>query len=200
MFFQRFSGANAFNFYAVSIFSQTLTGINPYWAAIAIGFVQLLASLLSGKANIPVWAFVRHSSFYQWRKSFYLFRISDRHCGKAAPAHSQHCLNVSRPGRVRQLRLLQFNHETSSPGRCRIRGNNTSRTTRLDPIALCPGIHDCPGSGHLANLLAIDWGVVPPRVSRPRFQSEHKLQLRLCLLRCQTFRRFSTGKVTTNVT
>ncbi|XP_020708893.2 facilitated trehalose transporter Tret1-like isoform X2 [Athalia rosae] len=48
MFFQRFSGANAFNFYAVTIFRQTLGGMNPHWAAIAIGFVQLLASLLSG--------------------------------------------------------------------------------------------------------------------------------------------------------
>ncbi|XP_046482018.1 facilitated trehalose transporter Tret1 isoform X1 [Neodiprion pinetum] len=48
MFFQRFSGANAFTFYAVTIFRQTLGGMNPHWAAIAIGIVQLLASLLSG--------------------------------------------------------------------------------------------------------------------------------------------------------
>lgn len=54
MFFQRFSGANAFNFYAVSIFRQTLGGMNPHWAAIAIGFVQLLASLLSGKHYHPI--------------------------------------------------------------------------------------------------------------------------------------------------
>lgn len=49
MFFQRFSGANAFNYYAVIIFRQTLGGMNPHGATIAIGFVQLLASLLSGK-------------------------------------------------------------------------------------------------------------------------------------------------------
>ncbi|XP_003427598.1 facilitated trehalose transporter Tret1-2 homolog isoform X1 [Nasonia vitripennis] len=48
MFFQRFSGANAFNYYAVNIFRQTLGGMNPHGATIAIGFVQLLASLLSG--------------------------------------------------------------------------------------------------------------------------------------------------------
>ncbi|KAG7203031.1 hypothetical protein KM043_010156 [Ampulex compressa] len=48
MFFQRFSGANAFTYYAVIIFRQTLVGMNPHRATIAIGFVQLLASLLSG--------------------------------------------------------------------------------------------------------------------------------------------------------
>lgn len=48
MFFQRFSGANAFNFYAVSIFRQTFGGMNPHGAAVAVCFVQLLASLLSG--------------------------------------------------------------------------------------------------------------------------------------------------------
>jgi hypothetical protein len=48
MFFQRFSGANAFNYYAVLIFRQTLGGMNPHGATIAIGFVQLLAALLSG--------------------------------------------------------------------------------------------------------------------------------------------------------
>ncbi|XKL64296.1 hypothetical protein PGB90_004382 [Kerria lacca] len=48
MFFQRFSGVNAFNFYAVSIFRQILDGINPHGGAIAMSFVQLLASLVSG--------------------------------------------------------------------------------------------------------------------------------------------------------
>lgn len=48
MFFQRFSGANAFNFYAVPIFRQTFNGMNPHGAAIAVCFVQLLASCLSG--------------------------------------------------------------------------------------------------------------------------------------------------------
>lgn len=48
MFFQRFSGANAFNYYAVLIFRQTLGGMNPHGATIAIGFVQLCAALLSG--------------------------------------------------------------------------------------------------------------------------------------------------------
>lgn len=48
MFFQRFSGANAFSSYAVVIFRKTLRDYNPHNATIAIGFVQLLASLLSG--------------------------------------------------------------------------------------------------------------------------------------------------------
>ncbi|KAK0157632.1 hypothetical protein PV328_011345 [Microctonus aethiopoides] len=48
MFFQRFSGANAFIYYAVMVFRQTLGGVSPHGATIAIGFVQLLASLLSG--------------------------------------------------------------------------------------------------------------------------------------------------------
>lgn len=54
MFFQRFSGANAFNYYAVIIFRQTLGGINPHAATIAIGFVQLLASLLSGEYVLAI--------------------------------------------------------------------------------------------------------------------------------------------------
>ncbi|XP_021703532.1 facilitated trehalose transporter Tret1 [Aedes aegypti] len=48
MIFQRFTGANSFNFYAVTIFSKTFAGMNPHGAAIAVGFVQLLASMLSG--------------------------------------------------------------------------------------------------------------------------------------------------------
>lgn len=48
MFFQRFSGANAFNFYTVTIFRQTFNGMDPHRGAIAVALVQLLASLLSG--------------------------------------------------------------------------------------------------------------------------------------------------------
>jgi facilitated trehalose transporter len=48
MLFQRFSGANAFNFYAVPIFRKTFGGMNPHGGAIAVSFVQLLASCLSG--------------------------------------------------------------------------------------------------------------------------------------------------------
>ncbi|XP_073994477.1 facilitated trehalose transporter Tret1-like [Rhodnius prolixus] len=48
MLFQRFSGANAFNFYAVSIFRQTFGGMDPHSGAVAVAFVQLLSSLLSG--------------------------------------------------------------------------------------------------------------------------------------------------------
>ncbi|XP_075214931.1 facilitated trehalose transporter Tret1-like isoform X2 [Lycorma delicatula] len=48
MLFQRFSGANAFNFYAVSIFKQTFGGMDPHSGALAVAFVQLLSSLLSG--------------------------------------------------------------------------------------------------------------------------------------------------------
>lgn len=48
MMFQRFSGAHAFSFYAVPIFRKTFGGMNPHLAAIAVSFVQLLASCLSG--------------------------------------------------------------------------------------------------------------------------------------------------------
>lgn len=49
MFFQRFSGANAFYFYVVSVFKETFGGgTNPHSAAVAVAFVQLLSSLLSG--------------------------------------------------------------------------------------------------------------------------------------------------------
>lgn len=48
MFFHRFSGANAFHFYVVSVFKETFGGTNPHSAAIAVAVVQLLSSLLSG--------------------------------------------------------------------------------------------------------------------------------------------------------
>lgn len=48
MFFQRFSGANAFNFYVVTVFRETFAGTNPHSAAVAVAVVQLLSSLLSG--------------------------------------------------------------------------------------------------------------------------------------------------------
>ncbi|KAJ0171966.1 hypothetical protein K1T71_012729 [Dendrolimus kikuchii] len=48
MMFQRLSGAHAFSFYAVPIFRKTFGGMNPHGAAIAVSFVQLLASCLSG--------------------------------------------------------------------------------------------------------------------------------------------------------
>ncbi|KAF7266703.1 hypothetical protein GWI33_019995 [Rhynchophorus ferrugineus] len=48
MFFQRFSGANAFNFYVVSVFKETFGATNPHSAAVAVAVVQLLSSLLSG--------------------------------------------------------------------------------------------------------------------------------------------------------
>lgn len=40
-------GANSFGFYAVNIFRQTFAGMNPHGGAIAVGFVQLLAAMLS---------------------------------------------------------------------------------------------------------------------------------------------------------
>lgn len=48
MFFHRFCGANAFGFYAVTIFRQTFGGMDPHSGAVAVAFVQLLASLVSG--------------------------------------------------------------------------------------------------------------------------------------------------------
>lgn len=46
--FISFAGANSFGFYAVKIFRQTFAGMNPHGGAIAVGFVQLLAAMLSG--------------------------------------------------------------------------------------------------------------------------------------------------------
>ncbi|CAB3359342.1 facilitated trehalose transporter Tret1-like [Cloeon dipterum] len=49
MFFQRCTGAHAFNFYAVPILRQTLgSGVNAHAGAIVVGVVQLLAALASG--------------------------------------------------------------------------------------------------------------------------------------------------------
>ncbi|XP_046401563.1 facilitated trehalose transporter Tret1-2 homolog [Ischnura elegans] len=51
VFFQRFSGAHAFNFYAVPILRQTLgrgSGLTPHEGAVAVGAVQFVASLASG--------------------------------------------------------------------------------------------------------------------------------------------------------
>lgn len=47
-FFLSLIGANSFGFYAVKIFRQTFAGMNPHGGAIAVGFVQLLAAMLSG--------------------------------------------------------------------------------------------------------------------------------------------------------
>lgn len=48
MIFQRLTGANSFGFYAVNIFSKTFANMSPHGGAIAVGFVQLLAAMLSG--------------------------------------------------------------------------------------------------------------------------------------------------------
>ncbi|CAH2098065.1 unnamed protein product [Euphydryas editha] len=48
MFFQRFTGAHVFNFYAVPIFKKTFRKMNPHGGAIVTSAVQLLASCLSG--------------------------------------------------------------------------------------------------------------------------------------------------------
>lgn len=48
MFFQRFTGAHVFNFYAVPMFKKTFRTMNPHGGAITTSFVQLLASCLSG--------------------------------------------------------------------------------------------------------------------------------------------------------
>ncbi|KAF9409971.1 hypothetical protein HW555_010810 [Spodoptera exigua] len=48
MFFQRFTGANLFNFYAVKMFKKTFRTMNPHGGAIATSVAQLLASCLSG--------------------------------------------------------------------------------------------------------------------------------------------------------
>ena len=48
MFFTRFSGVIAFNFYAVTIFSQVFTKLSPHLGAVISAVVQLVSSLLSG--------------------------------------------------------------------------------------------------------------------------------------------------------
>jgi len=48
MFFNRFSGVVAFNFYAVTIFSQVFSDINPHLGAVVTAITQLVASCLSG--------------------------------------------------------------------------------------------------------------------------------------------------------
>ena len=48
MFFNRFSGVVAFNFYAVTIFSQVFSDINPHIGAVVTAITQLLGSCLSG--------------------------------------------------------------------------------------------------------------------------------------------------------
>ncbi|KAL7639334.1 UNVERIFIED_CONTAM: hypothetical protein RMT77_009834 [Armadillidium vulgare] len=47
MVFQKFSGANAFNFYAVPILSQAFVGIDPYSAAVVVALLQILAGMIS---------------------------------------------------------------------------------------------------------------------------------------------------------
>lgn len=42
------TGANSFGFYAVKTFRETFSLMNPHGGAIAVGFVQLLAAMLSG--------------------------------------------------------------------------------------------------------------------------------------------------------
>ena len=48
MFFTRFSGVIAFNFYAVTIFSAVLTNVNPHLGAVVSALVQLVSSMVSG--------------------------------------------------------------------------------------------------------------------------------------------------------
>lgn len=48
MFFQKFTGANLINFYAVKMFKETFRTLNPHGVAIATSVAQLLASCLSG--------------------------------------------------------------------------------------------------------------------------------------------------------
>ncbi|XP_068236877.1 facilitated trehalose transporter Tret1-like isoform X1 [Palaemon carinicauda] len=47
MIFQKFSGANAFNFYAVPILKEAFVGINPYSAAVVVILLQILAGMVS---------------------------------------------------------------------------------------------------------------------------------------------------------
>lgn len=207
MFFQRFSGANAFNYYAVIIFRQTLGGMNPHGATIAIGFVQLLASLLSGTQIVTrpfpfqgIYRTTRENTRIERTKRnetrrnetrrnkgflqlvFFLsksnflrpLRIPDRYRGQVTASDSQHRVHVVGVGRFRQLCLLHVPDAKSG-----ISGLGGGRPTRLDTVALRPRLHDRSGSGHIANFVVIDWRALPPRVSRPRLEHQHQLQLLL---------------------
>ncbi|XP_077293428.1 facilitated trehalose transporter Tret1-like [Arctopsyche grandis] len=48
MLFQRFSGAHAFNFYAVSTFAKAFGSVSPHIGAIVMSTLQMFASCLSG--------------------------------------------------------------------------------------------------------------------------------------------------------
>ena len=52
MFFNRFSGVIAFNFYAVTIFSQVFSDINPHLGAVVSAIVQLISSLASSQTKL----------------------------------------------------------------------------------------------------------------------------------------------------
>ena len=47
MVFQKFSGANAFQFYAVPILSEAFVGIDPYGAAVVVSLLQIIAGMVS---------------------------------------------------------------------------------------------------------------------------------------------------------
>lgn len=183
MFFQRFSGANAFNYYAVIIFRQTLGGMNPHGATIAIGFVQLLASLLSGTikrymciVHIHVFRFLKRTKWIEPSTIISLFftRISDRHRGQAAALDSQHCIHVPGVSWFRQLCILRVANAKFGLPRF-----SSGRAARLDTVALRARLHNCSSFGHIANFVVIDWRALSPGVSRPRLEHQHELQLLL---------------------
>lgn len=102
-------------------------------------------------------------------------RIPDRYRGQVTASDSQHRVHVVGVGRFRQLCLL---HVPDAKSGLRS-GLGGGRPTRLDTVALRPRLHDRPGSGHIANFVVIDWRALPPRVSRPRLEHQHQLQLLL---------------------
>ena len=83
--FHRLSGAHAFSFYAVPIFEAAFAGMNPHGAAVAVGFVQLLAAITSGLlidtvGRLPLLIVSNVSKFKPrtWNKTLarWLFNIS----------------------------------------------------------------------------------------------------------------------------
>lgn len=166
--------------------------MNPHGATIAIGFVQLLASLLSGKPLSGRLVIEHRDKINESNERFRffpivflifllslpppppLFRIPDRYRGQVTASDSQHRVHVAGVGRFRQLCLLHVPDAKSG-----LPGLGGGRPTRLDTVALRPRLHDRPGFGHIANFVVIDWRALPPGVSRPRLEHQHQLQLLL---------------------
>lgn len=129
MFFQRFSGANAFYFYAVSVFKETFGSTDAHGAAIAVAIVQLLSSLLSGllvdtAGRLPLLV-----------ASSVLMSLALASFGSFAYYEDAHPKG----------RYLAKNIPSDY---CHIKHFFRSATFRLDSTAMCIGVHRSIFAGH----------------------------------------------------